>query len=75
MPLSDSDAAVHARSEAARHAVNARWANTTPEERRSQTRLARVAGAVSAICKNPNALTDEQRARLLRILTRDGEAP
>jgi hypothetical protein len=68
MSLSDSDAAVQARSEAARHAISARWAGTTPEQRRAATRKARVAGAVSNICNNAHTLTDEQRARILAAL-------
>jgi hypothetical protein len=69
VPLSNSDAAVQARSEAARHAIETRWARTTdPEQRRAAIRPARLASAVRTLVDNWPELTPEQVSRLRSLL-------
>lgn len=46
----------------------ARWAGTTPEQRREATRKARLALAVRELVDQAPELTEEQRARLRTLL-------
>jgi hypothetical protein len=51
--LSNSEAARQARSEAARHAIESRWAKTTdPAQRKAQTQPGRIASAVKVVVEN-----------------------
>jgi hypothetical protein len=76
MSLSNSEAARTARAEAARHAIEARWSRTTdPEQRRAQTRPARIAAAVRIIVDAAPDLTPDQVARLRAIFAAPGSGP
>ena len=67
--LSTSDAARQARSEAARHAIESRWAKTTdPAKRAAQTKPARIASAVRIVVDNWPELTETQQQRLRALL-------
>jgi hypothetical protein len=64
MPLS--------RAEAARVAIESRWAGTTPEQRRAGTHKARVASAVKCVAECWHELTDDQRAAIFQAMARGG---
>jgi hypothetical protein len=49
-------------------ATRARWANTTPEQRREATRKARLTHAVNELVRQWPELTPEQMARLRALL-------
>jgi acyl-CoA reductase-like NAD-dependent aldehyde dehydrogenase len=68
MPLSMSADAVEARREAARHAIQARWSRTTPEERRAATRKMRISSALRVITDAADDLTEDQKDRLFEAL-------
>ena len=68
MTLSTSEAARQARSEAARHAIEARWAGVSPEERRRQTAAGRRASAVKTVVESWPELTEAQQQRLRALL-------
>jgi hypothetical protein len=71
--LSNSEAARQARSEAARHAIESRWAKVTdPAQRRRQTQAGRVASAVKVVVENWPELRPEQVARLRALLQQLG---
>jgi hypothetical protein len=63
--LSADETAARARSELARHAITARWAKTSPEERRRVTLPARISGAVRLISEHADQLSEEQTDQLL----------
>jgi hypothetical protein len=48
--------------------TRAHWAATPPEQRREQTRKARLAHAVKELVDQAPELTDDQRQRLTAIL-------
>jgi hypothetical protein len=56
-------------TERARVAGEARWAGTTPEQRREAMRKAKIASAVRTIVDQAPALSDTQRTKLHAILT------
>lgn len=69
MSLSQTEAARQARSEAGRHAIEARWAKVTdPAEREAQTAAMRRAAYVAGVIKNWPELTKDQQARLRALL-------
>jgi hypothetical protein len=54
--------------EQAVEAGRARWAGTTPEQRREASRKARLAAAVKALVDQAPALTEDQKPRIRAIL-------
>jgi hypothetical protein len=67
--LSQDKAAQQARSEAAQHAITARWAKTTdPAERRRQTQAGLRAAAVNRVVESWPELTEAQQQRLRALL-------
>jgi hypothetical protein len=56
-------------SERARRASNARWSAKDPDQRKAETRPARLALAIKEIVDQAPALSDDQKNRLRVILT------
>jgi len=61
-------------SEAARNLVNARWKNTTPEERKAHSRMMHRALIIKEFENNLPEFTEAERTRLAQLLLLPGEA-